>query len=131
MLLVYLGKDWLGSNGIYFYRCRAVSFILDLLETDDVSIAVAASEALAVIVETGYLEKFVRATKGSNDSSVDKEDSLQNGFSSTEELKGNILSRVRSLFLRAEVEELANKAARENCLKVFEVLLFFFMHDFD
>ncbi|KAM7479108.1 hypothetical protein LguiA_027321 [Lonicera macranthoides] len=102
------------------YWERAVSFILDLLEMDDVSIAVAASEALAVIVETGYLEKFVRATKGSNDNSVDKGNSLQNGFSSTEELKGNILSRVRNLFLRAEVEELANKAARENCLKVFE-----------
>lgn len=80
---------------LYFEKsCRSISYFSTLLDKDDRSIRIAAGEALALILETGSLEKFSSESKGSNDGSREEYIHLQG-------LKGKILNQVRNLSVEA------------------------------
>lgn len=71
-----------------------ISYFSTLLDKDDRSIRIAAGEALALIFETGSLEKFSSEANGSNDGSREEYIHLQG-------LKGKILNQVRNLSVEA------------------------------
>lgn len=73
---------------------QSISYFSTLLDKDDRSIRIAAGEALALIFETGSLEKFSSESKGSNDGSREEYIHLQG-------LKGKILNQVRNLSVEA------------------------------
>ncbi|KAH9755784.1 Interferon-related developmental regulator family protein / IFRD protein family [Citrus sinensis] len=73
---------------------QSISYFSTLLDKDDRSIRIAAGEALALILETGSLEKFSSEAKGSNDGSREEYIHLQG-------LKGKILNQVRNLSVEA------------------------------
>ncbi|KAK3004875.1 hypothetical protein RJ639_019303 [Escallonia herrerae] len=101
----------------------AVSFFLDILETDDGSLHVVACEALALIFEMGCLEKFASGTDGTDASSVHEGNVFPNRFSSVQELREKLLVRVRALSLLAKVESSTTNSAKRKHNTEWEVLI--------
>jgi 6-pyruvoyl-tetrahydropterin synthase len=102
------------------YWTRAISILLSMLDTDDVSIGLAVTEALGVMFEMGYLEKFVTITQDCDDSLHEETNNFENEFSTMEELKEYIIDRVKNILSKPEAEELPNKQAIESCLELLE-----------
>ena len=90
----------------------------DLIEDDDESVRIAALEALALIFESGCFNSFSSEGKCSTSCLIHEGNTSSNGYSSIQEMKDNILCRVRRLSLKDEGDKDSNK----DWLKVFEVL---------
>lgn len=76
---------------LFQISCRSISYLSGLLDKDDRSIRIAAGEALALIFETGSLEKFsAEAKKGS-----------QEGYAHVQGLKAKVIHQVRNLSIEA------------------------------
>lgn len=86
----------------------------DLIEYDDESVRIAALEALALIFESGCFNSF----SCSSSCLIHEGNTSTNGYSPIQEMKDNILHRVRRLSLKDEVD----KDRMSDWLKVFEVL---------
>ncbi|KAL2512076.1 interferon-related developmental regulator family protein/IFRD protein family [Abeliophyllum distichum] len=100
-----------GWNINYNYWKGAISVFLDLLQVDEPSVHIAAGEALALICEVGFLEKFVFDANSADNGPNEKENDLLNQYSSMKELQEKISSHVRSHF-----QQTANKSSASNAL---------------
>lgn len=80
---------------------ETISYFSGLLEKDDRSVRIAAGEALALIFEMGYLEKFATEVKGSTDGSVPGGNKSREGSMHIQGLKAKILNQVRNLSAEA------------------------------
>ncbi|KAK1301186.1 hypothetical protein QJS10_CPB13g00393 [Acorus calamus] len=86
---------------------ESISFLTLLLDKDDRSVRIAAGEAIALIFETGRLDKFSKEltgsfVEGSNGNNI-------GGFGHVEALKGKILNRARDLSAEAGGKGTAKK----------------------
>ncbi|KAJ4837005.1 hypothetical protein Tsubulata_045182 [Turnera subulata] len=80
-------KDWQES----------LAYFSTLLDKEDRSIRIAAGEALALIFETGSLEKFAGAAKGPTAGSGQEGNKSRDGSTHLQGLKAKILNQVRDL----------------------------------
>lgn len=80
--------------------CRSISYLSSLLDKDDRLIRIAAGEALALIFEMGYLEKFSIATTGLSDSSNHNRIKARE-LAHIQGLRAKILNQVKSLSMEA------------------------------
>ncbi|KAE8658965.1 Detected protein of confused Function [Hibiscus syriacus] len=80
---------------------ESIEYLYTLLDKDDLSVRIAAGEALAVIFEMGSLEKFSAEVKGSNNGSITEGNKSKEGFLHIQGLRGNILNQVRDLSVEA------------------------------
>lgn len=115
------------KNGIGMIICRAVLYLLDLLENDDPLVCVAAGEGLAVIFESRNLDKFCsREEKSSGESSAPKMYSCIE-----EQIKGVILEKLERLSEK-QISDSSDKVKRQylrvlDYFKVLFLLYFFFL----
>uniref|UniRef100_A0A6M2F5C7 Interferon-related developmental regulator N-terminal domain-containing protein n=1 Tax=Populus davidiana TaxID=266767 RepID=A0A6M2F5C7_9ROSI len=84
-------KDWQES----------ISYLSTLLDKDDRSVRISAGEALALIFETGSIEKFAAENKTPRDGSVLEGNKSREGYTHILGLKSKILNQVRSLSAEA------------------------------
>ncbi|XP_061969824.1 uncharacterized protein LOC133692717 isoform X1 [Populus nigra] len=84
-------KDWQES----------ISYLSTLLDKDDRSVRISAGEALALIFETGSIEKFAAENKTPPDGSVLEGNKSCEGYTRILGLKSKILNQVRSLSAEA------------------------------
>ncbi|XP_026393438.1 interferon-related developmental regulator 1-like [Papaver somniferum] len=83
------------------YWKESVSYFSDLLDHDDLSVRIAAAEAIALIFEMGSLEKFCSEAKSSNEQLVHEGSKCQESHSDIEGLKEKILNQMTNLSLEA------------------------------
>lgn len=100
----------------YKYCRGAISYLSDLIEYDDESVCIAALEALALIFESGCFNSLSTEAKCSSSCLIHEGNTSTNGYSPIQEMKDNILHRVRRLSLKDEVD----KDRMSDWLKVFE-----------
>ncbi|XP_017239027.1 uncharacterized protein LOC108211837 isoform X1 [Daucus carota subsp. sativus] len=79
---------------------ESISYLSSLLDKDDRLIRIAAGEALALIFEMGYLEKFSIATTGLSDSSNHNRIKARE-LAHIQGLRAKILNQVKSLSMEA------------------------------
>ncbi|CAK9167521.1 unnamed protein product [Ilex paraguariensis] len=79
---------------------QSISYFSTLLDKDDRSVRIAAGEALALIFETGNLEKFCGEVKVSGDISITEGNNYRE-FVHIRGLRGKILNQVRNLAAEA------------------------------
>ncbi|KAG6786458.1 hypothetical protein POTOM_008061 [Populus tomentosa] len=84
-------KDWQES----------ISYLSTLLDKDDRSVRISAGEALALIFETGSIEKFAAENKTPRDGSVLEGNKSREGYTHILGLKSKILNQVRILSAEA------------------------------
>ncbi|KAG6784456.1 hypothetical protein POTOM_010151 [Populus tomentosa] len=84
-------KDWQES----------ISYLSTLLDKDDRSVRISAGEALALIFETGNIEKFATENKTPRDGSALEGNKSREGYTHILGLKSKILNQVRSLSAEA------------------------------
>lgn len=99
---------------------------------DDPSVRIAAGEALALICEVGFLEKFVFDTNSADSGTNEKENDLLKQYSSMKELQEKISSHVRSHFQQTAKSSVCNSLNEQhkfslNLLNVLEVLVFLYL----
>ncbi|CAA3024528.1 interferon-related developmental regulator 1 [Olea europaea subsp. europaea] len=114
-----------GWNINYKYWKGAISVFLDVLQVDDPSVRIAAGEALALICEVGFLEKFVFDTNSADIGTNEKENDLLKQYSSMKELQEKISSHVRSHFQQTAKSSVCNSLNEQhkfslNLLNVLE-----------
>ncbi|KAL9386047.1 hypothetical protein Peur_023057 [Populus x canadensis] len=78
-----------------------ISYFSTLLDKDDRSVRIASGEALALIFETGSIEKFATENKTTPDGSVPEGNKSREGYTHILGLKSKILNQVRSLSAEA------------------------------
>lgn len=80
--------------------CRSIIYFSTLLDKDDRSVRIAAGEALALIFETGSLEKFCTESKASGDGS-NGEGEKSKELVHIQGLRSKVLNQVRNLSAEA------------------------------
>lgn len=96
----------------YTYWYRAISYFSNLLDHDNNLVCGAASEALALIFETGSLEKFWN----------DESDSSPSYTQMQQSLRAHLLKRVNCAYLNLRTEKYAVKI--RNVSRYFEVIVY-------
>ncbi|KAF8410216.1 hypothetical protein HHK36_002739 [Tetracentron sinense] len=80
---------------------ESISYFSSLLDKDDRSVRIAAGEAIALIFETGSLDKLSGEAKSSSDSSVHEGTNSRGDYAHMLGLRGKILGQVRILSVEA------------------------------
>ncbi|PIA33241.1 hypothetical protein AQUCO_04200180v1 [Aquilegia coerulea] len=99
---------------------EAMSIFLNLLHSDDLSLRMAAGEALALIFEIGSLEKFYNETMISNGTSSHEENER---YSTILELKETILNQVKGIAMETEGIQSAEKGLIKSYRTLFHEVL--------
>ncbi|OVA07543.1 Interferon-related developmental regulator [Macleaya cordata] len=96
---------------------ESISCFSDLLDHNDLSVRIAAGEAIALIFEIGSLEKFCSEAKGPSEESVHEGNKCQESSIYMERLKGKIVNQVSNLSVEAGDQGLAKKDQRSQQIR--------------
>lgn len=104
---------------------RSISYLSNLLDKDDRAVRIAAGEALALIFDTGILEKISAEVKGLTDGSALEGSKPREWFVHIQGLKAKILNQVKSLSVEAGGKGSAKKDLNSQ-RNIFRDILEFF-----